>query len=96
MLHGAGDIGFRRIASISDTSAALRSIASKNNINTALHDAAPRSITSNSDINVALHGVVFHGIVLRSITPSNADGITPRGTASTSPRGSSGIAFSGA
>lgn len=87
MLHGAGDIGFRRIASISDTSAALRSIASKNNINTALHDAAPRSITSNSDINVALHGVVFHGIVLLSIAPSNADGIAPRG--------SGGIVFSG-
>lgn len=64
MLHGAGDIGFRRIASISDT-------------------------------NAALHGVVFHGIVLRSITPSNADGITPRGTVSTSPRGSS-IALGGA
>ena len=95
MLHGAGDIGFRRIASISDTSAAHRSIASKNNTNTALHDAAPRSITSNSDINAALHGVVFHGIVLRSITPSNADGITPRGTVSTSPRTSS-IAFGGA
>lgn len=95
MLHGAGDIGFRRIASISDTSAAHRSIASKNNTNTALHDAAPRSITSNSDINAALHGVVFHGIVLRSITPSNADGITPRGTVSTSPRGSS-IALGGA
>ena len=88
MLHGAGDIGFRRIASISDTSAAHRSIASKNNTNTVLHDAAPRSITSNSDINAALHGVVFHGIVLRSITPSNADGITPRGTVS--------IAFGGA
>ena len=95
MLHGAGDIGFRRIASISDTSAAHRSIASKNNTNTALHDAAPRSITSNSDINAALHGVVFHGIVLRSITPSNADGITPRGTVSTSPRTSS-IALGGA
>lgn len=93
MLHGAGDIGFRRIASISDTSAALRSIASKSNINTALHDAAPRSITSNSDINAALHGVVFHGIILRSITPSNADGITPRSIAS---RGTSSIAFGGA
>ena len=109
MLHGAGDIGFRRIASISDTSAAHRSIASKNNTNTALHDAAPRSITSNSDINAALHGFEPHGVVLRnaafrsigqrctsSITPSNADGITPRGTASTSPRGSGGITLSGA
>lgn len=63
-----------------------------------------RSIASNSDINAALHGVVFHGIVLRSITPSNADGITlrstagtsPRGTAGTSPRGSGGITLSGA
>lgn len=94
MLHGAGDIGFRRIASISDASAALRRIASKSNINTALHDAAPRSITSNSDINVALHGVVFHGIVLLSITPSNADGIAPRGNGGIA--FSSGIAFSGA
>lgn len=54
---------------------------------------APRSIASNSDINAALRGVVFHGTVLRSITPlsitpSNADGITPRG--------SGGIVFSGA
>ena len=67
---------------------------------------APRSIASNSDINAALRGVVFHGTVLRSITPlsitplsiapSSADGIAPRSTASTSPRDSSGIAFSGA
>lgn len=61
---------------------------------------APRSIASNSDINAALRGVVFHGTVLRSITPlsitpSNADGITPRSTASIAPRGSSGIVFSG-
>lgn len=92
MLHGAGDIGFRRIASISDTSAALRSIASKNNINTALHDAAPRGITSNSDISAAPRGIVLRVIVLRSITPlsiapSSADGIAPRG--------SGGIVFSG-
>ena len=68
MLHGAGDIGFRRITSISDTSAAL-------------------------------HGVVFHGIILRSITPSNADGITPFSSTPSNadgitPRGSGGIVFS--
>ena len=62
---------------------------------------APRSIASNSDINAALRGVVFHGTVLRSITPlsiapSSADGIAPRSTASTSPRDDSGITLSGA
>ena len=54
---------------------------------------APRSIASNSDINAALRGVVFHGTVLRSITPlsiapSSADGIAPRS--------SGGITLSGA
>ena len=53
---------------------------------------APRSIASNSDINAALRGVMFHGTVLRSITPlsiapSSADGIAPRS--------SGGIVFSG-
>lgn len=91
MLHGAGDIGFRRIASISDTSAAHRSIASKNNTNAALHGFEPHG--------VVLRNAAFRSIGQRctsSITPSNADGITPRGTASTSPRGSSSIALGGA
>ena len=54
---------------------------------------APRSIASNSDINAALRGVVFHGTVLRSITPLS---IAPRSTASTSPRDDSGITLSSA
>ena len=72
----------------------------RNICNAAPRSIAPRSIASNSDINAALRGVVFHGTVLRSITPlsitpSNADGITPRSTASIAPRGSGGIVFSG-
>ena len=67
-------------------------------------DIGFRSITPSSSINVALRSIEPHGVVLRSIgqrctssiTPSNADGITPRGTASTSPRGSGGITFGGA
>lgn len=64
-----------------------------------VHNAAPRGITSNSDINAALRGVVFHGTVLRSITPlsitpSSADGITPRGSGGMV--FSSGITLSGA
>ena len=101
MLHGAGDIGFRRIASISDTSAAHRSIASKNNTNTALHDAAPRSITPSSGINVALHSIEPHGVVLRSIDQRCTDSIASHNIRNAAPRsiasrGTSSIAFGGA
>ena len=74
-------------------------------------DIGFRSITPSSGINVALFSIELHGVVLRNAafrsiaqrrTDSiashnirNADGITPRGTVSTSPRGSS-IAFGGA